>query len=198
MMMRYNTIIAYLDRVVINTLSGELYPTNYFDMKMNFGFLKFIKEYSPKRLVLFVNRTIIHKGTKISNSEFWSKLNFIKTGIKNYLRLNGVDLEIIALYSISQDWMLGLDPSEPFTNAIPNLDREDTIFIGPSDRYGETFCLENNLNFITFEEIKHENQASVSETRPCSGTEYSSNSNPSSRGFRSDRSRINSNSGRIS
>lgn len=196
--MRYNTIIAYLDRVVINTLSGELYPTNYFDMKMNFGFLKFIKEYSPKRLVLFVNRTIIHKGTKISNSEFWSKLNFIKTGIKNYLRLNGVDLDIIALYSISQDWFLGLDSSEPFINAIPNLDREDTIFIGPSDRYGEAFCLENNLNFITFEEIKYENQASVSETRPSSGTEYSSNSNPTGGGFRSDRSRINSNSGRIS
>ena len=196
--MRYNTVIAYLDRVVINTLSGELYPTNYFDMKMNFGFLKFIKEYSPKRLVLFVNRTIIHKGTKISNSEFWSKLNFIKTGIKNYLRLNGVDLDIIALYSISQDWFLGLDSSEPFINAIPNLDREDTIFIGPSDRYGEAFCLENNLNFITFEEIKHENQASVSETRPSNGTEYSSDSSPAGRSSRSDRSRINSNSGRIS
>ena len=180
---KYKTVIAYLDRVVINTLSGELYPTNYFDMKMNFGFLKALKDYSPDRLVLFVNRTIIKTGRKISNPEFWSKLNFIKTGIQNYIRLasgNKINLPIISLYSIAYDWKLGLDQetSEDFINAIPDFSPADTIFIIPNDRYGEDFCREHNIEFITIEKfIAHaaeQNQASVFETRPSYGAESDS------------------------
>lgn len=200
MMKKYNTLIVYLDRVVINTLSGELYPTNYFDMKMNFGFLKFLNDYSPQRVVLFVNRTIIHRGSKISNSEFWSKLNFIKTGIKNYLRLKGKDIDLIALYSISQDWMLGLDNEnpQPFINAIPRLDLEDTIFIGPNDGYGKDFCERNNIFFTTFEEIKNEDQVSVSETRPSHGTGGTNHTDSTDRGSERNRDRGNFNSRRIS
>ena len=170
---KYSTIIAYLDRVVINTLSGEIYPTNYFDMKMNFGFLKTLRDYSPDRLVLFVNRTIIRTGKKITNSEFWSKLNFIKTGIKNYFRLGGKEITIIPLYSIAYDWKLGFDEetAETFINAIPRFNLDDTLFIGPNDNYGEEFCKENNIKFITVEKFKHEeDKVSVSETRSSYGT----------------------------
>ena len=179
---KYKTLIAYLDRVVINTLSGELYPTNYFDMKMNFGFLKTLRDYSPERLVLFVNRTIIKTGRKISNPEFWAKLNFIKTGIKNYFRLSGKDIKIISLYSIAHDWKLGLDEetSEIFIKAIPGLNLEDTLFIGPNDNYGEDFCRENSIEFITLEKFKYEeDQVSVSETRPSIGTSGRFNSTAS-------------------
>ena len=177
---KHKTIIAYLDRVVINTLSGELYPTNYFDMKMNFGFLKALKDYSPDRLVLFVNRTIIKTGRKISNPEFWSKLNFIKTGIQNYIRLasgNKINLPIISLYSIAYDWKLGLnqDTAEDFISSIPDFCREDTLFIIPNDGYGEDFCKEHNIEFITIEKFityaAEQNQASVFETRPSYGAE---------------------------
>ena len=177
---KHKTLIAYLDRVVINTLSGELYPTNYFDMKMNFGFLKALKDYSPDCLVLFVNRTIIKTGRKISNPEFWSKLNFIKTGIQNYIRIstgNKVNLPIISLYSIAYDWKLGLDQetSEDFINSIPDFNSEDTLFIIPNDGYGEDFCKEHKIEFITIEKfITHaaeQNQTSVFEERPSSGTE---------------------------
>ena len=175
---KYKTVIAYLDRVVINTLSGELYPTNYFDMKMNFGFLKALKDYSPDRLVLFVNRTIIKTGRKISNSEFWSKLNFIKTGIQNYIRIstgNKVNLPIISLYSIAYDWKLGLDQetSEDFINSIPDFKSEDTLFILPNDGYGEDFCKEHNIKSITIEKFityaTEQNQTSVFEERSSGG-----------------------------
>lgn len=176
---KHKTLIAYLDRVVINTLSGELYPTNYFDMKMNFGFLKALKDYSPDRLVLFVNRTIIKTGRKISNPEFWSKLNFIKTGIRNYIRIstgNKMNLPIISLYSIAYDWKLGLDQetSEIFINSIPDFKLDDTLFIIPNDGYGEDFCKEHNIEFITIEKFityaAEQDQTSVFEERPSIGT----------------------------
>ena len=155
---KFRTIIAYLDRVVINTLSGETYPTNYFDMRMNFPFLKSIKEYSPDRLILFVNRTIIKTGKKISDHEFWSKMNFIKTGIQNYFRVNHKSIEVKSYYSIAFDWKLGFDQetSEPFIKAIPDFNPENTLFIGPNDGIGKDFCKDNNITFITIGEFKNE------------------------------------------
>lgn len=154
---KFKTIIAYLDRVVINTLSGEIYPTNYFDMRMNFSFLKTIKEYSPDRLILFVNRTIIKTGKKISNQEFWSKMNFIKTGIQNYFRVNHKSIEVKSYYSMAYDWKLGFeqDTAEIFIKAIPNFKVEETLFIGPNDGIGEDFCKENNITFITLGDFKN-------------------------------------------
>lgn len=154
---KFKTIIAYLDRVVINTLSGEIYPTNYFDMRMNFSFLKTVKDYSPDRLILFVNRTIIKTGKKISNQEFWSKMNFIKTGIQNYFRVNHKSIEVKSYYSIAYDWKLGFeqDSAELFIDAIPNFKAEETLFIGPNDGIGEDFCKENNITFITLGEFKN-------------------------------------------
>lgn len=190
---KHKTLIAYLDRVVINTLSGELYPTNYFDMKMNFGFLKALKDYSPDRLVLFVNRTIIKTGRKISNPEFWSKLNYIKTGIQNYIRIstgNKINLPIISLYSIAHDWKLGLDQetSEVFINSIPCFKPDDSLFIIPNDGYGEDFCKEHNIEFITIEKFitnaAEQNQTSVSEERFSSGTGSNDNSSTYSSGTR--------------
>ena len=148
------TIIAYLDKVVINTLSGEQYPTNFFDMRVNFAFLKSLGDYSPDRLVLFANRTIIHKGTKISNPEFWSKINFIRAGISNFMRLKHKPIPIHILYSIAQEWKLGLDKnSDDFIKAIPNFDPSDTLFIGTEDKTGEEFCKEFNLKFITINQF---------------------------------------------
>ncbi len=144
------TIIAYLDRVVINTLSGENYPTNYFDMRINFPVLKALKEYSPERIILFANRTIIHSGTKINNREFWGKITFIKSGVSNYMRLSRKDIKIEALYSIAHDWILGLDSeSENFLSAISEFNNDKTLFIGPDDLTGKDFCENNNIEFIT-------------------------------------------------
>ena len=144
------TIIAYLDRVVINTLSGENYPTNFFDMRINFSVLKALKEYSPERIILFANRTIIHSGNKVNNREFWSKITFIKSGISNYMRLSRKEIKIEALYSIAHDWILGLDPdSDSFLSAIPGFISENTLFIGPDDLTGKDFCENNNIEFIT-------------------------------------------------
>lgn len=151
---KLKTIIAHLDKVVINTLSGEQYPTNFFDMRVNFAFLKSLGEYVPDRLILFANRTIIHSGTKIINSEFWSKINFIKAGISNYMRLKGKSIPIQALFSIAHSWRLGLEKdSEIFIEAIPNFDPSDTLFIGPEDKTGEDFCKEFNIKFITINQF---------------------------------------------
>ena len=155
---KFKTIIAYLDRVVINTLSGETYPTNYFDMRINFSFLKSIKDYSPDRLILFVNRTIIKTGKKISDHEFWSKMNFIKTGIQNYFRVNQKSIEVNSYYSIAYDWKLGFnsETSELFINFIPNFKAEETLFIGPNDGVGQDFCNENNIKFKKIGDFRNE------------------------------------------
>ena len=132
-----STIIAYFDKVIVNTLSGELYPTNYFDMRVNFNVLKALREYSPNRIVVFANRTIIHSGKKINNREFWAKINFVKTGISNYFRMSHKEIPVYALYSIAHDWKLDLNQdSAYFTEGIENFIPEDTLFIGPDETTG--------------------------------------------------------------
>lgn len=153
-MEKFNTVIAYFDRVVVNTLSGELYPTNFFDMRINFSLLKSLRDYEPNRLIIFANRSIIHSGKKINNREFWSKMNFLKSGISNYFRISKKNISITSLYSIAVDWRLGLSPdSDLFISAIPNFDPKDTLFIGPPDGIGEDFCREQGITFINIKKF---------------------------------------------
>ena len=149
-----STIIAYFDRVIVNTLSGEIYPTNYFDMRVNFNVLKALKEYSPNRIVVFANRTVIHSGKKINNREFWSKINFVRAGISNYFRMSHKEVSVYALYSIAHEWKLDLNSNSAyFTEGIENFIPEDTLFIGPDDVTGKDFCEEIGITFINIKEF---------------------------------------------
>lgn len=169
---KYNLVIAYLDRVIVNTLSGELWPTNFFDMKVNFSALRGIRDYEPERLVIFANRTIIHTGKKINNPEFWSKMNFLKAGISNYFRISKKNISVSTSYSIAIDWKLGLTGESDFFDSIPGFDPSDTLFIGPVDETGKEYIEEKGITYITIKKFLEngEDEASVSEKRLSSGT----------------------------
>ena len=63
---------------------------------------------------------------------------------------------------------------EIFINSIPDFKLDDTLFVIPNDGYGEDFCKEHNIEFITIEKfITHaaeQDQTSVFEERPSIGT----------------------------
>ena len=82
-MKKYDIIFADLDRTLINTINGEIFPKGIWDMKIRFEVLDKIKEIKPKYLLIVSNQGGIESGF-ISKSDFSTKLDYICASIREY------------------------------------------------------------------------------------------------------------------
>lgn len=82
-MKKYDIIFADLDRTLINTISGEIFPKGIWDMKIRFEVLDKIKEIKPKYLLIVSNQGGIERGL-VDDHNFRAKLDYIARAIREY------------------------------------------------------------------------------------------------------------------
>ena len=82
-MKKYDIIFSDLDRTLINTISGEIFPKGIWDMKIRFEVLDKIKEIKPKYLLIVSNQGGIEKGL-VDDHNFRAKLDYIARAIREY------------------------------------------------------------------------------------------------------------------
>ena len=82
-MKKYNIIFSDLDGTLINTISGETFPKNIWDMKFRYEVLDKIKEIKPEYLFIVSNQGGIESGF-ISESDFSTKIECICRTIREY------------------------------------------------------------------------------------------------------------------
>ena len=82
-MKKYNVIFADLDGTLINTISGETFPKNIWDMKFRYEVLDKIKEIKPEYVMIVSNQSGIESGF-ISESDFSTKIECICRTIREY------------------------------------------------------------------------------------------------------------------
>ena len=82
-MKKYDIIFSDLDRTLINTISGEIFPKGIWDMKIRFEVLDKIKEIKPKYLLIISNQGGIERGI-VDGHNFRAKLDYIARAIREY------------------------------------------------------------------------------------------------------------------
>ena len=82
-MKKYDIIFSDLDRTLINTISGEIFPKGIWDMKIRFEVLDKIKEIKPKYLLIVSNQGGIERGL-VDDHNFRAKLDYIARAIREY------------------------------------------------------------------------------------------------------------------
>lgn len=112
-MKKYDIIFADLDRTLINTISGEIFPKGIWDMKIRFEVLDKIKEIKPKYLLIVSNQGGIESGL-VDGHNFRAKLDYIARAIREYC-----DCECYGMYCDTNDKS---DPyRKPNTGMLLNL-----------------------------------------------------------------------------
>lgn len=112
-MKKYDIIFADLDRTLINTISGEIFPKGIWDMKIRFEVLDKIKEIKPKYLLIVSNQGGIERGI-VDDHNFRAKLDYIARAIREYC-----DCECYGMYCDTNDKS---DPfRKPNTSMLLNL-----------------------------------------------------------------------------
>ena len=96
-MKKYDIIFADLDRTLINTISGEIFPKGIWDMKIRFEVLDKIKEIKPKYLLIVSNQGGIERGL-VDDHNFRAKLDYIARAIREYC-----DCECYGMYCDTND-----------------------------------------------------------------------------------------------
>ena len=72
-MKEYKVIFSDLDGTLIDTISGETFPKDIWDMKFRYEVLDKIKEVKPEYLLIVTNQGGIENGF-ISQSDFSTKI----------------------------------------------------------------------------------------------------------------------------
>ena len=96
-MKKYDIIFSDLDRTLINTISGEIFPKGIWDMKIRFEVLDKIKEIKPKYLLIVSNQGGIESGF-VDEYDFRSKSEYITRAIHEYC-----ECECHAIYCVTND-----------------------------------------------------------------------------------------------
>ena len=79
----YRVIVASLNNVIINTISGEEQLQHIWDMKINFNNIKKIISYNPDIILIVSNQPNIGNG-KLIKRDFEFMMEYIRRAIMDY------------------------------------------------------------------------------------------------------------------
>ena len=96
-MKEYKVIFSDLDGTLIDTISGETFPKDIWDMKFRYEVLDKIKEVKPEYLLIVTNQGGIENGF-ISQSDFSTKIECICRTIREYCHCT-----CYAMYCVTND-----------------------------------------------------------------------------------------------